>query len=110
MILWISQLPKDNVAAPNKIKIGDVFMHTYFRHPVVVLRIRKGLCICCSLSHNPERCMLEAAETRFFSNNYFTTNIVILPIEELIMHMFMGIFDNHRQLQRVFRKLTNIVK
>ena len=109
IIKWVKGLPNPP-RKPLHIKIGDVFMHPYFRHPVVVLRIRKNRCICGSLSNSGERSTLMPTDSRFFNGQFITTNIAILHHDELLNYGFMGIYDNHMQLRHVFNELVNIVR
>lgn len=74
LIAWINCLPSTTAKRkPIEYKVGDVLMHNFFNHPYILLKKRKDGWLCGTLTSHadcPE--ILEASQSRFFSENYIT--------------------------------------
>lgn len=106
---WVNALPKELVnRKPNSVKIGDVFMHSAFKHPCVILQKKKDDWLCGMLT-TEETCteILEPCESRFFQNSFFTK--ALFTVKEPI-GMFVNVYDNPKQLRKVLLKLKSIFK
>jgi len=97
--------PKNGI--PTVYKKGDTLMHPIFRHPYVLLEQKESGEWICGLLTSEEKCgeILEKANSRFFSESYFTK--VLFTINNPI-GPYMYPFDNTRQLNKVLKELKNI--
>ena len=110
IINWIAALPRESLKInPIKHKVGDVHFHQFFNHPIVIIRIKGGVCTCVSLTSSGTRGVLEACQSRFFNEAYFTKTLIMINTEEMNQYSFMGTFDNNKQIREVKDKLLNII-
>jgi len=105
---WLRALPSNSAKIkPIEYKVGDVFMHTIFHHPYVLLERKNDYWIC-GLLTSEESCNEILCETRsrFFVNNYFTRALftVITP-----SGTFYGVYDNKRHLSTVLKRMKTIL-
>lgn len=109
LISWVNTFP----AAPEKrkpveFKVGDVLMHTVFKHPYVLLRKRKTDWVC-GLLTSEENCpeILEICQSRLFSASYLTKTLFTTTE---IQGGFMNTYSNNKHLTEVLKKLKEILK
>lgn len=106
---WVNGLPNDKrtLNKPIANKIGDVYMHPVFQHPVILVKKTGKYWLCLSLT-TEESCtvILEKCQSRFFSQSYITVTIVAV-VEPL--DVFMGMYDNTKHLKSVFSKIQNLI-
>lgn len=105
---WLRAMPAAAAKKkPVEYRVGDVFMHTIFNHPYVLLE-KKGDMWICGLLTSEETCTEILCETssRFFVENYFTRALftVIIPTGT-----FYGVYDNKRHLSSVLKKLKKML-
>ena len=106
---WVNALPKETVnRKPSSVKVGDVFMHSAFKHPCVILQ-KKNEDWLCGLLTTEETCteILEPCESRFFSTSFFTK--ALFTVKEPVGH-FVNVYDNSKQLRMVLFKLKSLFK
>lgn len=108
LIGWLKAMPpsKGN-RRPIEFKIGDVFMHTIFKHPYVLLE-RKGDMWLCGLLTSDANCdeVLCEAKSRFFPENYFTRVLFTMGVPT---GSFYGVYDNNRHLKSILNKLKKMM-
>ena len=109
IVAWVSSLQGSQSvinSKPTQYKKGDVLMHTIFRHPYVLLEKKDDYWICVLLTSNAN-CeeVLEACNSRFFPDSYFTMNL--FTVKEPT-GTFGNVFENVRQLNRVLKTLREI--
>tara|TARA_R110000782_G_scaffold270273_1_gene370180 strand:+ start:3965 stop:4351 length:387 start_codon:yes stop_codon:yes gene_type:complete len=92
---------------PTVFKVGDVFMHSVFKHPYVLLAKSKEGWVC-GLLTSESTCaeILEPCKSRFFSENYFTK---VLFIVTNVDGSFYGVYDNSKQLKDIKKELLKIL-
>lgn len=108
LLSWVECLPRTNSKIkPDVIKIGDVFMHTVFNHPVVVLKIVKSELVMGLLTSDPD-CpdILEETKSRFFKESFFTK--VIFKTDNYKLS-FLGVYDNNAHLKEVYQNLLKVM-
>ncbi len=108
IIRWVECLPGSSATSkPTKNKIGDVYMHPIFKHPYVLLdRKPDGVWICALLTSDPDfEQNLEACNSRFFENSYFTKTLFTLSEP---LGSWVNVFDNNKQVKSVLKKLRDI--
>ncbi len=104
---WVNTLPSEvRVNRPSRIKIGDVFMHPIFGHPVVLCKRVQDTWYGIMLTSTPScDVMLEPCQSRFFNNSYFTSTMT--GFKEM-PRMFMGVYDNNTHLNEVYKKVNKL--
>jgi hypothetical protein len=109
LITWIKCLPgSTGTRKPSTNKKGDVYMHPIFKHPYVLLERKRGYWICVLLTSDSECSeILEASESRFFTDSYFTK---CLFTEIQPRGTYCNVFDNPKQLNSVLSQLKEIFK
>ena len=108
LVSWINCLPGSSTSRkPSFHKVGDVFMHPHFQHPYVLLEKREGFWIC-GLMTSESKCpeILEPCRSRFFEG--YLTKTLFTASE--IQGSFVNNYDNTRHLQKVIKKLRQILK
>ncbi len=106
---WLQAMPNSELKAkPITTKVGDVFMHSIFKHPYVLL-YKKGEVWICGLLTTEPTCteILEQCESRFFGTNYFTKSI--FTVNE-INGSFLGVYENNKHLKKITNDLKAIFK
>jgi hypothetical protein len=104
---WLRALPPTSAKIrPNTYKVGDVFMHTVFHHPYVLMEKSGNMWICGLLTSEPS-CAEILCETRcrFFNQNYFTRSLFTVSVPT---GSFYGVYDNKRHLNSVLKKLKKM--
>lgn len=107
IVKWIQSLPDKSNRKPSISKKGDVYMHPVFKHPYVLLEKKSGYWLCGLITSEPECSeILEACESRFFTNAFFTRTIftTVQPVGS-----YMNVFDNPKQLRSILLQLKNIM-
>jgi len=107
---WIESLPVGHVKIkPIRLKVGDVFMHQGFQHPIILTKRSKGKWIGILLT-TESKCedIMEQCISRFFHNSYFTSNIIIM--NNLSVKDYIGVYDNTPHLKKVFNKIKMIIQ
>ena len=109
---WVGALPSESdymKPKPIKLKVGDVFMHVVFKHPIVLVKKTKGKWVCLLLTTD-SNCpvIVEQCISRFFHNSYLTSNVIIM--NELMTKYYMGVYDNTPHLKKVFNKIKMIIQ
>lgn len=107
LVAWVSCLEGAvKKIKPKTYKKGDVLMHQVFAHPYILLHKKSDEWVC-GLLTSESTCteIIEPCESRFFSDSYFTK--VIFTAKEPL-GQFMGVFENVKQCNSVFKKLKNI--
>ena len=106
---WLTALPSskhDKGVAPSdeECKVGDVFMHPAFIHPYVMLKHKGGTEWVCILLTSSTGCMeiLEPCNSRLFRKSFFVKNLFTT---QKPVGLFMGCFDNDKQLKEVYKKV-----
>jgi hypothetical protein len=105
---WIQCLPSSNEKRRPKFnKVGDVYMHSQFQHPYVLLEKREGFWIC-GLVTSESKCpeILEKCRSRFIQG--YLTKTIFTASE--ITGSFINNYDNTRHLKKVLIKLREILK
>lgn len=106
---WLKTLPADNnKRKPIEYKTGDVLMHSFFKHPYVLLKKRKNDWLCGLLTSEsgcPE--ILEICQSRFFSESYFTRTLFTTTE---VQGSFINIYGNSKHLAEVLRKVKETLK
>lgn len=107
---WVSALaPSPPKIKPIRLKVGDVFHHYIFDHPVVLVKKSKGKWVAISMTSDPNcPVIIEQAISRFFHNSYFTYTLIIL--DDIKANNFMGVYDNTSHLKKVFNKIKMIIQ
>lgn len=106
---WASSLPNlTSKVTPSEYKAGDVLMHPVFLHPYVLFEKQKDHWIC-GLITSEQSCaeILEACQSRFFTNNFFTK--VIFSVKEPV-GFFMSPYENKIHLTKVHKELSKIFR
>ena len=108
---WVRCLPSNEkgsyVVPPPDVQVGDVFMHPIFTHPYVILRNSGEQWVCVMLTSNAEcKEILEICSSRLFHTSYFTKTLI--TVQEP-MGIFIGIFNNPKQLKSVYKTLKKIL-
>ena len=109
LIGWLNTLPVSaEKRKPIEYKVGDVLMHTVFKHPYILLKKRKTDWVC-GLLTSEENCpeILEICQSRFFSNNYLTK--ALFTTTE-IQGSFINTYANSKHLSEVLKRLKEILK
>jgi len=109
LIAWIGGLPNPAPKVkPIDFQVGDVFFHSVFKHPYVLLQKKKELYICGLLTTEesfPD--ILEICQSRFFSGSYFTKTLFTAT---KMQGSFIGVYSNNKHLREVRIKLKEILK
>jgi hypothetical protein len=108
LLSWIGCLPAPSEKRkPNFYKVGDVFMHTIFNHPYILLEKRDGFWVC-GLMTSESKCpeILERCRSRFFKG--YITKTLFTASE--ISGSFINSYDNTRHLKKVLVKLRETLK
>lgn len=105
---WLQALPNStNRPKPNTNKVGDVYMHSIFNHPYVLLEQKDGEWICGLLTSEPTcKDILEPCQSRFFGTNFFTK--VIFTVNE-INGSFLGVYENPKHLKKITTELRKVL-
>jgi hypothetical protein len=106
---WVKALPSSGLKVkPTHYTVGDVLLHPIFQHPYVLLQKKKDMWICAMLTSEANCAeILEATQSRFFDNNFFTK--IIFTIKEPDGSM-MGVYENKKHLRKIHADLKNIFK
>ncbi len=105
---WVECLPGSSTnRKPLFNKVGDVYMHTVFHHPYILLEKREGFWIC-GLITSESKCpeILEECRSRFFEG--FITKTIFTASD--IQGSFLNNYDNTRHLKKVLVKLREVLK
>lgn len=107
---WVSSLsPSPPKIKPIRLKVGDVFHHEIFNHPVILVKRSKGKWVAISMTSDPNcPVIIEQAISRFFHNSYFTYTLLVL--HEVKANNYMGVYDNTPHLKKVFNKIKMIIQ
>ena len=108
LLSWVGCLPgSSSTRKPTFNKVGDVYMHTIFNHPYVLLERRDGYWIC-GLITSESKCpeILEECRSRFMQG--YLTKTIFTASE--IQGSFINNYDNTRHLKKVLVKLREILK
>jgi len=108
LLSWVQCLPGSSATRKPKFnKVGDVYMHTIFNHPYILLEKREGFWIC-GLITSESKCpeILEDCRSRFFQG--FITKTLFTASE--IQGSFLNNYDNTRHLKKVLVKLREVLK
>ncbi len=91
---------------PTTPKIGDVYMHSVFNHPVVLCK-KQGQMWYGIMLTTESKCesLLEPCQSRFFTNSYITTTITSFKK----MPMFLGTYDNNKHIREVYKRIKSIM-
>ena len=106
---WLQAMPStETKPKPILNKVGDVYMHSIFKHPYVLLH-KKGEEWICGLLTTEPTCteILEQCESRFFGTNFFTKSI--FTVNE-INGAFLGVYENTKHLKKITNDLKAIFK
>jgi hypothetical protein len=106
---WLNALPNtsNKPPKPNANKVGDVYMHTIFNHPYVLLEQKDGVWICGLLTSEATcKDILEPCQSRFFGMNFFTK--VIFTVNE-INGSFLGVYENPKHLKKIIIELRKVL-
>lgn len=89
-------------------KVGDVFMHYIFKHPVILLKYSKKNGWLCGLLTSDENCdrILEKTQSRFFTQGFFTKHLFVETNPQ--KYTFVGVYDNNKHLSTVVKQLIKI--
>ena len=104
---WVNALPTSGCRKPTIVKQGDVFMHTVFKHPYILLKKRKDFWIAGLLTTEgtcPE--ILVECDSRFFQESFITKALFTVKDVE---GTFLNNYDNNKQLNGVFNQLKHIL-
>ncbi len=104
---WLRAMPSNSAKKrPVEYKVGDVFMHSIFHHPYVLMEKKGDMWICGLLTSEPS-CAEILCETRsrFFTENYFTRSLFTVAVPTGI---FYGVYDNKRHLTSVLKRLKKM--
>lgn len=109
LISWIKSMPNsESRPSPTTNKIGDVYMHSIFKHPYVLLAKRGEVWLCGLLTSSSDCCeILEQGQSRFFSTSYFTKSLFTITN---VQGNFLGVYENKKHLKKVFDSLKKILK
>jgi hypothetical protein len=105
---WVGCLPGSSTnRKPSFNKVGDVYMHTVFHHPYILLEKREGFWIC-GLITSESKCpeILEECRSRFFEG--FITKTIFTASD--IQGSFLNNYDNTRHLKKVLIELRKLLK
>lgn len=105
---WVGCLPGSSTnRKPSFNRVGDVYMHTVFHHPYILLEKREGFWIC-GLITSESKCpeILEECRSRFFEG--FITKTIFTASD--IQGSFLNNYDNTRHLKKVLIKLKRLLK
>ncbi len=104
LINWLRSLPRDaEKRKPNVEKIGDVFSHSVFQHPYILLHKTKDFWICGLMTSNGEYPdILCECKSRFFQDKHITRTI--FTVTE-VQGSFINVYDNTKHLKEVYRTL-----
>ena len=108
LLSWVGCLPgSSSTRKPTFNKVGDVYMHTIFNHPYVLLERRDGYWVC-GLITSESKCpeILEECRSRFMQG--YLTKTIFTASE--IQGSFINNYDNTRHLKKVLVKLREILK
>ena len=108
LMSWISCLPGSSATRkPKFYKVGDVFMHTIFNHPYILLEKRDDFWVC-GLMTSESKCpeILEECRSRFFEGYITKTLFTASEITGSIINNY----DNTRHLKKVLVKLRETLK
>ena len=108
LLSWVGCLPgSSSTRKPTLNKVGDVYMHTIFNHPYVLLERRDGYWVC-GLITSESKCpeILEECRSRFMQG--YLTKTIFTASE--IQGSFINNYDNTRHLKKVLVKLREILK
>jgi hypothetical protein len=106
---WLNAMPA--VAAkvkPIDYKVGDVFMHTIFRHPYVLMEKKDDMWVC-GLLTTESTCteILCKTRSRFFNDQYFTRALFTITIPTGI---FYGVYDNKKHISSILKKMKKMLR
>jgi len=108
LLNWVSCLPTTSTdRKPIFNKVGDVYMHSIFKHPYILLEKRGDIWVC-GLLTSESKCpeILEGCRSRFFQG--CITKSLFTASE--IQGSFINNYDNSRHLKKVLIKLREILK
>ena len=109
IVNWVMALPSNvsKIEPPNKIKVGDVFMHPVFQHPYIILNIKGDSYVCCLLTTEPTFSeILEACDSRFFSTSFITKTLLTVGVDANLKHTFYGVYENNKHLKKAYEMLV----
>lgn len=109
LLEWVNHMPGNpEKRKPSNYKVGDVIVHSVFKHPYILLKKRKSDWIC-GLMTSDEKCpeILEACQSRFFVDKYITKTMFIVSE---INGQFINVYENPAHVKEVLIKLKNIFK
>ena len=105
---WLNAMPTSTATRkPTVLKQGDVFMHSVFKHPYILLKKRKDFWIAGLLTTEgtcPE--ILFECESRFFDGSFITK--ALFTVKE-VEGSFLNNYDNNKQLNLVYNELKKIL-
>ena len=104
LVSWVAVLPASpEKRKPIEYKVGDVLLHTVFKHPYVLLKRRKNDWVC-GLLTSEDTCpeILEECQSRFFSTGFFTKTLFTVS---KIEGSFVNTYDNSKHLREILKKL-----
>jgi hypothetical protein len=108
LMSWVGCLPVPSEKRKPKFnKVGDVYMHTIFNHPYILLEKRDDFWVC-GLMTSESKCpeILEECHSRFFQG--YITKTLFTASE--ISGSFINSYDNTRHLKKVLAKLRETLK
>lgn len=101
---WIKLLPNRRVLTPRTNKVGDIYHHTIFLHPIVLVKKKKDNWICLLMTSESLLNASIQAESRFVES-YFSHVIVEVHQSTLELNEFMGTYNNNKHLREVFTEI-----
>ncbi len=108
LLTWIKGLENNVKLKPKFYKIGDIFHHAIFNHPIVLVKKKENSYICLMLTSNE---ILEAktpSESRFIEG-FIASVLIEVHVDNLKNHKFIGLYDNNKHLNEVYRHLKIIL-
>ena len=105
---WLQALPTSTEKRkPSEYKVGDVLMHSVFKHPMILLKKQKEDWLC-GLMTSDENCpeKLEECRSRFFEGKYITKTLFTTSE---IKGSFVNTYEKNKQLRDILIKLKKLL-
>lgn len=109
LLQMVDSLPNNILKiSPASNKVGDIYFHVAFNHPIILVKKRKTSWICLMCTSNELEEAKIPCKSRFFEG--FISHVLLeISVERLKNYKFLGLYDNARHLRETYRHLKLIL-
>lgn len=106
---WVNAMSGTcHIKKPTVSLIGDVYMHSIFLHPYVLLEYRNDYWICGLITSEPECAeIIDKCQSRFWPEGYFVR--VLFSVKEPSGRYMMP-YENDKHLKEILKRLRHDLK